>query len=77
MSDRVPESAHEVECEQRGEWKTTNCAMCVRINAAYNRGRVEAATAIYKDVTSGIIAKNLFTIASGFESQNIDGGEQE
>jgi hypothetical protein len=69
MSDQVP--VHEVECDQRGEQQVTDCALCVRLNAAYRRGRVEAATAVLNwwETTHGINPMTLYSVAIGGEQK--------
>jgi len=68
MSDQVP--VHEVECDQRDEQKVTDCPLCVRLNAAYRRGRVEAATAVLVstwDAANVANSMTLFNAALGGE----------
>jgi len=68
MSDQVP--VHEVECDQRDEQKVTDCPLCVRLNAAYRRGRAEAATAVLVSTwDAGNVANSmtLFNAALGGE----------
>jgi len=68
MSDEVP--VHEVECDQRDERKVTDCPLCVRLNAAYRRGRVEAATAVLvanPDAANFEKTMTLFSAALGDE----------